>query len=167
MNRRNILSISAATVLGLALVSSNAVAQLKQQVVGTWTLVSEQTTRPDGSKFSAVGSNAKGILTLDGNGRASLQVVGDDRRKFTSNNRREGTAEENKAAALGGIAWFGTYSVNEADNALIFKIEGSTFPNWDGTEQKRLITLTGDELKWTNPTGSGGGRVEIVWKRVK
>ena len=61
MNRRSILSICATSVLGLALVSSNAVAQLKQQVVGTWTLVSEQTTRPDGSKFSAVGSNAKGM----------------------------------------------------------------------------------------------------------
>src|SRR5438034_6989059 len=74
MNRRSILSISATSVLALALVSSNAVAQLKQQVVGTWTLVSEQTTRPDGSKFSAVGSNAKGILMFDGNGHASLQV---------------------------------------------------------------------------------------------
>jgi hypothetical protein len=167
MNRRSILSISATSVLGLALVSGNAVAQLKQQVVGTWTLVSEQTTRPDGSKFSAVGSNAKGILTFDGSGHASLQVVGDDRRKFASNNRREGTAEENKAAALGGIAWFGTYSVNEADGTVTFRIEGSTFPNWDGTEQKRSVTLTGDEMKWINLTGSGGGRVEIVWKRVK
>ena len=91
MNRRSILSISATSVLALALVSSNAVAQLKQQVVGTWTLISEQTTRPDGSKFSAVGSNAKGILVFDGNGHASLQVV------ETSRSRRSSVLRKRKA----------------------------------------------------------------------
>ena len=47
------------------------------------------------------------------------------------------------------------------------KVEGSTYPNWTATEQKRNITsLTSDELKWTL-AGSLGGTAELVFKRVK
>ena len=45
--------------------------------------------------------------------------------------------------------------------------ETSTFPNWDGTEQKRPFTVTSDELKYTVAAASGGGTVTIVWKRTK
>jgi hypothetical protein len=47
MNPRSIFSVSAMTVLGLALVPSGAVAQqttLKEQLVGTWTLILKQIT---------------------------------------------------------------------------------------------------------------------------
>jgi hypothetical protein len=37
------------------------------------------------------------------------------------------------------------------------KVEHSTFPNWMGTDQKRTIAITGNDLKWTNPAGSAGG----------
>ncbi len=46
-------------------------------------------------------------------------------------------------------------------------IEGSTFPNWDGTDQKRVMTVSGDELKIAVPTGSTGGRNYVVFKRAK
>jgi Lipocalin-like domain len=64
----------------------------------------------------------------------------------------------------GSIATFGTYS--EAGKDLMLKIEHSTFPNWTGTEQKRTTAITGNELKWSNPAGSGGGVVELVFKRA-
>ena len=42
------------------------------------------------------------------------------------------------------------------------------YPNLIGVEQKRVImSLTGDELKYTNPTTSTGTRAEATWKRVK
>jgi hypothetical protein len=48
------------------------------------------------------------------------------------------------------------------------KIEASSFPNWDGAEQKRTITVTGDEMRVLNPTPpSGGGTAYVVWRRVK
>jgi hypothetical protein len=46
-------------------------------------------------------------------------------------------------------------------------IERCTFPNWDGTDQKRSVTITGDEMKYTNMAASGGGKAELVWKRAK
>jgi Lipocalin-like domain len=58
----------------------------------------------------------------------------------------------------GSIAYFGTYTVNEADKVITAQIEGSTFPNFVGTDQKRIITsITADELKFTNPAGSKVG----------
>ena len=74
--------------------------------------------------------------------------------------------EENKAVVQGSIAHFGRYVVNEADKTLVFQIETSTFPNWNGVEQKRPFTLTEDELKWTT-AASSGGTAEVVLKRVR
>jgi hypothetical protein len=170
MNRRNILGLSTVAAFGLALLPSGGVAQqktLKDQLVGTWTLVSTTTTRPDGTRYDAVGPNAKGTFMLEASGRFSLLLLGDARRKFASNNRLEGTPEENTAAVHGAIAYFGTYTVSEADHAINFHVEKCTFPNWDETDQKRLITITGDEMKYTNPAASGGGKAELVFTRAK
>jgi hypothetical protein len=57
------------------------------------------------------------------------------------------------AVVKGSIATYGTYSV--AGKTFTLKIEHSTFPNWIGAEQPRTITVTGDEMKWSNPAGSG------------
>jgi hypothetical protein len=37
----------------------------------------------------------------------------------------------------------GTCVVNATDKTLTFKVEMSTFPNWNGTEQKRLLAAGG------------------------
>ena len=81
--------------------------------------------------------------------------------------RTNATPEENKAVVQGTIAHFGTYSVNEADKTIAFRIETSTFPNFNGTEQKRGFTLVGDELTYAVPAFSGGGTAVAKWKRAK
>jgi hypothetical protein len=89
--------------------------------------------------------------------------------KFASNSRVKETAEENQAVVQGSIAYFGKYAVvDEKDQTVNLTMEGSTFPNWDGEVQKRIMTVTGDELKLINPTPSiGGGTNYVVWKRIK
>ena len=89
--------------------------------------------------------------------------------KFTANDRTKGTAEENKAIVEGSYAYLGTYTVNEADRSFTVHVEGSTFPNFDGMDQKRSFTLAGDELRYTNPVATVGQGVvvEAVWKRAK
>jgi hypothetical protein len=59
----------------------------------------------------------------------------------------------------------GSYSVSA--NTLTLKIESATFPNWNGTEQKRtIVTATKDELKYITPTASSGGIGTVTWKRA-
>jgi Lipocalin-like domain len=79
-----------------------------------------------------------------------------------------GTPEENAAVVQGTIAYFGTYSVSAEDRLLTAHVEGSTFPNWVGTDQKHLFTIIGDELRYTNVNRSSGeGTALVVWKRAK
>src|SRR6516162_11393632 len=103
MHRRNMLSISAITALGLALVPSNAVSQqksLKDQLVGAWTLVSCGSTSANGAK-SPQCANPNGALILDASGRYATVTANRDRPKFTTGNRLEIPAEQFKAAAGG------------------------------------------------------------------
>ena len=109
-----------------------------------------------------------GYATFGANGRFSISLLRSDLPKFASNNRDTGTLDENKAVVRGSITYFGTYSLDETDGTLTLHIERSSFPNWNGTYQRRLTrTLTASELKYTNPTASVGGTAELEWKRVK
>jgi hypothetical protein len=158
-------------ILRVVLPVGDAVAQqksLKEQLVGTWKIVSVDNVRDDGSKVELFGPNPNGIVIYTVDGHFALWNGRSDLPKFASNRRDKGTAEENKAVVEGSIAYFGTYSVNEADKVITAHIEGSTFPNFAGTDQKRIITsLTADELKFTNPAGSAGGTLQLVLKRAK
>jgi Lipocalin-like domain len=130
--------------------------------VGTWALVSV------GGDFGLApfGSAPKGFLILTANRRFSSFFARTDIPKYLSNNRTQGTAAECKATIEGSLAYFGTYSVSGTD--LNLHIEGSTFPNWIGTDQKRTnIVVTEGEFKYTQPAPSGGGPpAVVVLKRV-
>jgi len=166
MNLRRVLRLGAMTALGLALLTGNVAAQTAKDLVGTWKPVSVTVTGPDGRKTEPFGPNPNSILTFDANGRFVLVNTRPDLPKFASNNRMQGTAEENKAVVQGSIAYFGTYSV--VDKVIIEKVEGGTWPNWVGTEQKRpIISLTGDEMKLSTPAASIGGTAENTYKRIK
>ena len=158
MNRRRILSLSAITALGLTLSASNAFAQLAKDVVGAWTIV---------SAGDAYGPTPKGSLIFEPNGRFSVHLMRHDLPKYASNNRTQGTPAEYKATVEGSLSYFGTYAISGTD--LNLHIEGSTFPNWIGTDQKRInLAVSGDELKYTQPNPSGGGpAAPRVWKRAK
>lgn len=170
MSRRSLLGITAMAVLGLAVLPGNALGQqksLKEQLLGTWTLVSIDAVRPDGSRSQLFGANPKGVAMFDGRGHYIFSVMRSDRPPFAVNDRMQGSAEENKATSQGTITYFGTYSANEADRTVVVRIDGSSFPNWNGADQKRLFALTGDELKLTVPPApTGGGTIEVVWKRA-
>lgn len=162
--------IAALLPLGALLFSGEAAAQqktLNQQIAGAWSYVSVDTVRPDGSRVPIYGPNPQGLVIFDGNGHYALVNARTGLPGFASKNRMEGTPEEYKAVVQGSIAHFGRYTIDEADKTVTFHIETSTFPNWNGIEQKRPFTLKGDELKWTTPGASNGGTAEVVLKRAK
>ena len=107
-------------------------------------------------------------MYLDNAGHFMLTIIGSDLPKFVSGNRAGGTPEENKAVVSKTIAMIGTYSVSSAKKALTFAVTSATFPNWTGTEQKRLIVAFSDkELKYITPTASSGGVGTVTWKRAQ
>ena len=138
-----------------------------KQLVGTWELLSQSGTLPDGKKVQTFGPDPKGLLVFDAHGRYSIQICRSGRAKFASNSREKGTAEENQATVSGCNPHWGKYSVDEKDRAIVFHIEHAMYPNWEGIQQKRSFTLTGDQLKYFVSAASAGGSAEVVWKRVK
>ena len=162
--------ISTITALGVALITSAAVGQsansYKERFIGSWTLVS-LTSGEGANQTLPYGPNPRGTMMVDANGRFSITVVRSDLPKFTSNNRMSGAPEENKAVVQGSIAYWGTYSIDEATHVLTVNIEGSTFPNFTGGTQTRILSFDGDEVTYLNPTPSMGGSAKVTYRRAK
>ena len=169
MNRCHLLvRISAVTVLGLAVLPGSAVGEsLKDQLVGTWTLVSWDQTNPDGSKFQRFSANPKGYNVFDANGRVFIMFAHPELPKIASGNPSAPTPDEAKAIVSGAISYFGTYTVNEADKSVVFRLEASSFPNQLLTDQKRtIVSVTADELKYSNPVPITGGQINYAFRRA-
>ena len=167
MTRCNNLVLCAVMILGLTSVSRNAIPQhtVNEQLVGTWTLVSATVER-DGQKIEAFGANPLGYMIFTASGHFSWNFMRADRPKFASNNRQTGTPEENKAAVQGNLSAFGTYTISP-DGSLTLQIIGSSFPNWDGSTQKRTIEITGDQMRYFTPATSMGGSAVNILSRAK
>jgi Lipocalin-like domain len=170
MTRRFALPIAALLGASLAFGISNVPAQqkpLKDQLVGTWTLVSIDQTDKDGKKQEIFGANPRGIQVFAASGQWVQIITRSDVPKFAVNNRQKGTPDENTAAVRGATATFGTWTVDDASKTLTVRYVGSMFPNQVGTESKRTINVTGDELKVTNPATASGVISNTVWRRAK
>lgn len=115
---------------------------------------------------SAVAESPSGIAFFDAGGRYIISVMRSDRARFASNALWHGTAEENKVTAEGTQTYFGTYAVDESDRNIVIHIEGSSFPNWNGTDQKRFVSISGDQLTLTIRPPSGEN-VEVVWIKAR
>lgn len=140
--------------------------ELRQQMVGTWSL-SEQWVEQEGKKIQRFGANPKGIAIYDANGRFATILLRTDLPKFASNNAMTGTADEYKAIVQGSNATYGTWSINEEDGSLMSRIEGSTFPGWDGQNQKRTVSIAGDEMRMCVGGAQIGGTACAIWKRAR
>ena len=148
--------------LGIAVPSAGA--QTAKDLVGTWSLQSDDTVTSEGRKLQPFGPNPKGTAIFDNVGHFAIVVSRPDLPKFASDNRMKGTPEENEAIVRGSIAFFGTYSVK--NGVIVQHIEGGTWPAWVGTDQKRTITsFAKDQQTWTT-VPSFGGTSELRWSRV-
>jgi hypothetical protein len=165
LSPRIVLQLMLSSCIG-ASASEFAQAQTAKDLVGAWIAVSNVADQ-GGVKSEPFGSPPQGMLIFEADGRYGLILSRKDVPKFASNSRTNGTAEENKAVVQGTISHFGRYAVSPADKSILFHIELSTYPNFNGTEQKRSFELVGDELKYTVPSFSGGGTAVSVGKRAK
>jgi len=171
MNRWTSLALSAVAAVTIAMLPDSTTAQqksIKDQLVGAWTFVSAFDFYPDGRKDDRWEANPKGVFIFDATGHYAFFISRADLPKIAGNSPFKATAEESQAIMRGLGASFGTYTVNEAEKILITRVEGGIFPNQIGAEQRRVIvSLTADELKYTNQATTTGVRAESIWRRAK
>jgi hypothetical protein len=125
---------------------------LAARLVGTWQFISSVNLRDDGSGIDRWGAHSKGMFIFDGDGYFTQIILGEESRFFGAKS----------------FFAFGTYSVDEASNTIVTRIEGSSIAKLNGTEQKRVVTsLTESKLTYVSLLGSNGTKVEAQWRRVK
>ncbi|HEY7297516.1 MAG TPA: lipocalin-like domain-containing protein [Xanthobacteraceae bacterium] len=143
---------------------------LKEAIVGSWRLLIVDQVKPDNTQVPLMGPNPRGLVMFGPEGRYSLQIYRDiGRPHFAANDRLKGTPEEIKAAYDGMFTMFGTYTVNDQDKGLTARIEGSSYPNFDDTTQKYVITaLWQDDFTVSVPMpAEGGDKLMLAWRRIK
>ena len=159
------LCVIATLMAGLAQAQNKLI---KDGIVGAWSLVAVTADLANGSKSEPFGADPKGIIIFTPDGHFALFQSRAELPKIASNDRAKATAEEAAAIIGGSIAYFGTYSVDEAEKSLSVTLDGSTFPNLlGGPAQKRLITSLANELKFANPRTPSGMTLQTVWKRAE
>ena len=139
MNWRNVVSFSVITASGFSLLLGDAMAQqksLKGQIVGTWTLASVSDVFQDGRKENPWGPAVTGAASFDGKGHFTWMIIGAD--LPTPSGRPQ-------VASRMVIAYYGTYSVDEAAKAVTFNVERSTFPKL-GLARAGLFSVVSDPI---------------------
>lgn len=168
MNLRVICVVCIFAAFGSSVMTFDALGQkqsVKEQLIGTWTLLSWEQKKGDGTKVERYGTSPKGIAFFDAGGRYIITVMRSDRARYASNALWQGTPDENKETADGTITYFGTYSITEADGSIAIHVEGSSSPNWTGTDQKRFVAIAGEQLTLTVRPPAGDS-VDVIWKRA-
>jgi Lipocalin-like domain len=154
-----------AMLAGLLSLPGSSVAQsLKEQIVGTWRLVSIY-NEENGAKTYNFGEKPLGLLIFDRSGNVINFLSKPGLPKFAVDNRLKGTDAEYRAVMQGLTAGFGTYTV-DGDTATITWV-ASRYPNRAGTTEKRTYKIVGDEMTATNPTASSGGTAFSSYTRAK
>src|SRR5262245_46122904 len=113
----------------------------KEDLIGTWHLVSSEFRHADGEVTYPLGKKAVGLLIYTADGHMAVHLMRTDRPAFASGDAFQGTPEEIKAAYEGYTAYFGTYTVDEVARTITHHVQGHTFPNYSGSKVTREFTL--------------------------
>ena len=152
------------------LVTPSAYAQsLKEQLVGTWTLVSMTRVIDDTEQPGLLGRDPVGQFMFGPDGRMCFNAMRRDRPKFDSP-YPGGTSEEKAAAYDSYVGYCGRYEVNEEERSILFRLDLGTYPNWTGATEKRFADVTGTRLRINTPPMLAGGKKivgTVIWERAK
>jgi len=152
-------------------------ASIREQLIGSWRLVSRQSRRINSELEADPGLSVTplGVLIYDQSGHVAAQLSRRDRTV-------EMIGEECPAAVvtkgtpdtaqtiLGYDAYFGTYTINERDGIVTHHLEAALWPGDIGKDINRSFTVSGDRLTISfNTTTRDGVKVTrtLVWERMK
>ena len=121
------------------------------RLVGAWSFVSSVNTRKDGSVVDRWGANPSGMLMFDGSGHFSQIITGSESRMFGAKT----------------FCAFGSYALDSTGKVLTLAFNGCSIAKVIGSVQDRkIIVLTADELRYFNPATTSDTTAEVLWKRL-
>jgi hypothetical protein len=143
--------------------------ELRNNLVGAWTLESYESTSVDGSNtIYPLGEDARGIIMYTPDGYMSAQIMRSERTSFDRNDPHQAHDDELAAAAASYFNYAGPYTV--AGDVIAHHVELSLVPNWVGGIQYRTAHLTDAclELSPAEPLLMRGElrNAKLVWRRA-
>jgi Lipocalin-like domain len=168
----SLVKLTARLLLGCALLHGAAFAQteseIREQIVGTWKLVSTEETLKDGTTrpFLSLGPHGKGYLMYQHDGYMCADLVNPDRPKWAD--PLHATAEEKAAAADSTFSYCGRYELDVQHSRIVHLPEIATDPGYVGSRQIRPYVLEGGHLILSDveKDDPSVARWKIVWEKV-
>ena len=152
----------------LAAVAPTGSGQKRDDLIGTWKLVSAWSTKANGERVPLYGEHPIGFLTYMSDGRMTA-IIGDSKRPPLSTEDRIAAPMAERAAAFSTlVSYAGTFRVEK--DRVIHRVEISSLQNWVGTDQVRQMKFDGRQLTLRPPVRILGGERrtnELVWERLR
>ncbi len=159
-----------AVALTLMSLSSDAMAQSKNGLIGTWKLISAKDTTESGEVRDSFGQNPTGFLTYTVDGRMMVIVTFDGRKPLSVPDYISAPAEERAEALATFFAYAGSYVFT--GDKVTHHLEAAWMQNWVNTDQVRFVVkLERNRVTLRTPPFLKGGvklvNQELVWERIK
>ena len=147
-----------------------------RRLVGTWRLVSVEARDASGAVSRPYGPAPVGYLAYTVERRMMVSIMRGPAPRVESGDLFLGAA----SALVNGhayIGYSGTVSVEDISprgaagalaGTVVHTLDTCSYPNWVGTEQRRLFLLDGDTLTLTTPSiqrGGTGAVATVRWAR--
>jgi hypothetical protein len=142
---------------------------IREQLLGTWRLVSYYTEGTDGSIVYPMGQDVSGFIMYAPDGYMSANLMVPGRPPYTGGMANTAAHEELAAAALGYFGYAGRYEVDEHARAVRHQIEVALAPNLAGSTQLRHLAFEGRRLVLRGDPVPIAGRLAahvIAWERA-
>jgi len=162
VTEKRIAAIGLILLAGCCGLSGHMAAQgkggVREQIVGDWQLESRTVRKANGEILAdpVLGTQPIGRLFYSASGHMMLQMMRQARAKAIGAPSNPQDAA-NPRVVLGYDAYFGTFTVNEAEGTITHHVEGSLFPEDLGKDFKRLFKLDRDAftLSFTSTSPEG------------
>ena len=146
-------------------------ASLKNEIIGSWKLLSYIEVPVGGEEYLfPLGTNPKGILIFSPDDYMSVQISVKNPIRYNSEDKFWVTDEKIIERAKQYIAFTGKYTTDNVLSHVIYHIETSLNPHWEGIKQVRKMDFEGDILyqKSVEPISSNGQMVHayMTWQRI-
>ena len=151
---------------------------LRHQLIGAWELVdySAFPIANPSDKIYPMGRDAQGIIMYTHTGYMSAQLQMPGQPRFQSDNPHGGSVEDRAEVGRRYLAYTGPFYLDESGDEPVLQhhMTNSSFPNWMGNTQRRLVKIEekGDEQYLTlAPVGEflfmGEIRTtRLVWRKL-
>jgi hypothetical protein len=134
---------------------------------GAWRLKSLETKASDGSVSYPWRKETLGYVVISPEGYFCVAIMSANRRRFSSQDMKGGSAEERANAADSYISYSGPCEI-EKDKFRV-KVEVSLFPNWVGGIQERNYKIEGKTLSVSTTPTLVNGKEQVgylIFERV-